>query len=161
VRLSRGIVQIGSAGKAIEILSEWEPGDKPDFKAQLASWLLECPGQSAAWRHYHLAVIHLRPIEGVKPADIRREGATHEIMLVALDSEKNPVADDASTWRWLSPVNLVEQIIGVNDEDAVDIAQAAVRKILQGQLWAEPPLSGQVEPWRSWLRSREKADVPR
>jgi len=37
------------------------------------------------------------------------------------------------------------------DEAAVELLDLAVRAVLDGRLWAEAPLSGQVEPWRTVL----------
>ena len=100
----------GYAGKATEILFELEPGDKRDVQGTVAMWFLDCPGQSPAWRHYHLAIIHLRPIEGVKPAVITEEGATHEVILAAMDPAKNPSPTDIETWSHLRPLNFVGQL---------------------------------------------------
>jgi hypothetical protein len=150
-----GQTKVGAAGTATEVLHELEASDKPDFQGTVKLWFLHCPGQSPAWRHYHLAIIHLRPIEGVKPAVISRPGATHEVILVALDPKGNPVADNPESWQFLHPVNFVGQLTLPSDEAAKMVIDVLARATAEGILWAEPPLSGQEEPWQSQLRHLE------
>lgn len=151
VRIGRTLS--GRAGAAQEQFVQLEPGDNPDFQAHLGSWFILAPLQSPAWDHYILSLIHLRPIEGVEPAVILQKGATHEFQMAAIAREGIPVADNPATWRWLQPVNLSEQVNLPSDEAAVRLLERCVREIVEGRLWAEPPLAGQVEPWRSVLRA--------
>lgn len=154
-RLREGRKIVGVSGQAMQVLFEREPTDKPDIAGTVAMWFVECPNQSPAWRHYHVALIHLRPIEGVKPAYIRRPGATHEIVIAALDPSKWPTANNAESWSFLTPLNLEEQIKMPDDATAEHLLEHAIEQMIAGHLWAEPPLSHQVEPWRSWLRAHE------
>ena len=146
-----GKVLSGPAGTATELNWKRERRDPPDWTATLAGWFLNCPGQSPAWEHYLLSIIHLRPIEGVKPAVVNVPGATHEILMVALDPGKNPKPEDSYSWSFLRPTNLMEQVQLPDDESAVDLLHDCVVAVLDGRLWAEPMLSGQVEPWRTVL----------
>lgn len=155
MKLREGEIKVGAVGRATEILSELEPSDRPDLQGSVGIWFLDCPGQSPAWRHYLLSIAHLRPIEGVKPARIFREGATHEVMLLALDPEANPAPCDEGSWKWLSPTNYAGQIILPSDRDARRVIGILARATADGLLWAEPPLSGQKEPWESQLRQLE------
>lgn len=139
----------GPCGEAIEVLITAH--DVPDTTATLATWLLDVPGQSPAWTYYVISVIHLRPIPGVRPADIRVPGATHELLLIALDPAGGHDPADCSDWRYLTPVNAVEQLELPNDSSAVELAELAAKAVLAGVLPAEPPLAGQREPWRSAL----------
>jgi hypothetical protein len=153
--LKTGKVLSAFAGKAIEVLSTIEPSDPPDVSATLATWFLDCPGQSPAWRHYVLSVIHLRPIEGVKPAHIRLASATHEVIVCALDPKENPVPDNLKSWNFLRPINVTEQLVLPSDKHVIDISELLVWGVLSGVLWAEPPLSGQREPWQRQMRLME------
>lgn len=146
----------GSAGSAREVLVTYEPDDKKDWAATIGSWFIYAPGQSPAWRHYGLSAVHLRPMEGVRRARIRVPGATHEFMLLALDPHKNPEADRPESWVILHPINLTEQVTLANDAAAARLLDAAATEVVEGRLWAEPPLSGQREPWRSWLMRRAR-----
>ncbi len=147
MRVTLGRTLTGPAGTATEQFVE----DPPAHTATVAAWFLDCPGQSPAWRHYGLSVIHLRPIEGMQSPVINIPGATHEVLLLAFDPQGSPVADDPETWSFLTPINVSEQIQLPSDEKAVKLLEQAARAVVDGILWAEPPLSGQVEPWRTSL----------
>lgn len=136
----------GRTGTAHEVIVD-RP-DTSDATATLGAWFLRCPHQSIGWECYVLSVIHLRPIPKVRPAVIRAPGATHELIIIALDPDKDP-SPDPTTWHHLVPINLMEQFQVPTDADAVELLDASVRAVLDGELWAEPPLSGQVEPWRT------------
>lgn len=139
----------GPVGSAREVHVEWEEGDPPDRHATLGSWFLTCPGQSPAWDHYSLGLIHLRPIPGARPPVVRVPGATHELILLALNPERQPREDDPETWHFLTPVNVMEQFTVPSDDAARELLGLAALSVVEGVLWAEAPLSGQVEPWRS------------
>lgn len=155
MKANAGEVHVGAAGRATEIVFSMEPSDKPDVSATLAAWFLQCPGQSPAWQHYHLSIIHLRPIPNVEPAVLKRENATHEVMLVALNPKPRPVPEDVMSWHWLRPINFTGQLALPSDEEAKTVLKILARAVADGLLWAEPPLSGMKEPWESQLRQLE------
>lgn len=155
MKVKLGRIYVGAAGRATEVVHELEDSDPRATAATLGQWFLQCPGQSPVWQHYLLSVIHLRPIPWVIPAVVIRKGATHEVMLVALDPKKNPVPEDFRTWTWLSPVNFLGQIELPSDEDARKVLETLAHAVADGILWAEPPLSGQREPWETQLRHLE------
>lgn len=144
-------VRTGAAGTAQRVRFERGAGDPIAWSATLDSWFLTCPGQSVAWDKYALHIIHLRPIPGSPPAHVRVPGATHEVMLLALDPYRQPRPDSPATWRPLQPINLQEQIELPSDTDAVELLSECADAVVDGRLWAEAPLAGQVEPWRSTL----------
>lgn len=150
MKLSVGRILKGPAGTATEVLMEGKRAT-PDQTATLSTWFFDCPGQSPFWDNYLLSIIHLRPIEGVKPADIRVPGATHEVLLLALDPNKKPQATKLKSWSWLLPMNLCEQVELPDDKAAVVLLAQVAGAVVDGRLWAEPPLSGQKEPWRTVL----------
>lgn len=143
----------GPAGTAYEIVVD--KAATPDQAATVACWFLHCPGQSLFWDKYTISVIHLRPLPGVRPAQVRVPQATHEVLLLALEPEGEgrlaPVKEDQETWRFLRPINMCEQVQLPSDEAAIELLTLAVQRVLAGALWAEPPLSGQKEPWRTVL----------
>lgn len=155
MKVQAGEIFVSAAGRATEVLATLEPDDPPDWQRTVAGWFLQCPGQSPAWQHYGLAIMHLRPIEGVKPAIIIRLGATHEVMLVAYDPEQRPNPEDPRTWSPLRPFNFVGQLTLPSDGEAKKIIGILAKAVADGFLWAEPPLSGQSEPWESQLRQLE------
>jgi hypothetical protein len=150
MRVVTGREYSGPAGRATEILRQGEP-DRPDWVATVSCWFLECPGQSPAWSHYVMWVIHLRDLDDVPPAHIEIPGATHELVVAALDPDYNPKALRLSPWRFLRPLNVQEQVQLPNDETARKLASIAVQAVVNGTLPAEPALSGAVEPWRTSL----------
>jgi len=99
-----------------------------------------------------LSAVHLRMIGGVKPAVIREPGATHEFMMMAMDPQKHPDPLKPESWSYLRPANLAEQVKLRDDSAALMLLDWCATNIAEGRLWAEPALSGQVEPWRSFLR---------
>lgn len=141
----------GPAGTAVECLCTPGQDDPPAWAAGVANWFLDCPDQSPAWQHYRLGIVHLRQLPGVEPANLTVPGATHEVLLFALDPDAGPRPDDVESWRTLRPINLAEQVCLPDDEAAVQLLRRAVEDVVDGRLWAEPPLSGQVEPWRTTL----------
>lgn len=126
--------------------------------ACVSLWLLFCPGQTPAWSNYYLAIVHLRDVGGNSGAAyIRHPGMTHEILLAGLDISgeldlnKRTTVDDFPRWRFLTPFNVSEQVELPNDDSARELLEMCAVAMLDGDLWAEPPLSGQKEPWRTTL----------
>ena len=93
-----------------------------------------------------LSVVHLRPVEGMGPAHLQFPKATHEILLAALDPDQEGLS-------MLRPLNFCDQMQVDCDEAAVEVASRLVTMVVAGLLWAEPPMSCQVEPWASTLRA--------
>lgn len=138
----------GAAGTATEVVVTRAP--EIGQQAIVICWLLHCPGQAIFWDRFLLSIVHLRPILGdPRRAEIRIPGASHEVMLLALDPDEHPSPADPSTWVPLMPPNAVEQFEVPSDDAAVELAALAARAIVDGLLPAEPMLSGQVEPWRT------------
>ena len=152
MRAEEGRVEEGPAGRAVEVvLPPAGKRGRPDIDATVADWFIRAPGQSPAWECYTLGVIHLRPIEGVKPAVVTLPGATHEVLVVALNPAREPTPTDVDSWEFLFPVNVCEQIHLPGDDEAVELARLCARAVVLGVLPAEPALAGAVEPWRSSL----------
>lgn len=129
----------GKAGSARRI--PIPPGVRPAMTATLGSWLIRAPGQAAAWEHYQLSVVHLRPIPGAPEAVIARPGSTHELLLVALDSSRHPTVDDLESLHHLVPINASVQFAST-DNDALRLAEQAVMRVCDGQMPAEPAFPG-------------------
>lgn len=142
-------VLAGAFGEAIETIVDEH--DVPDTTATVASWFLDCPGQSPAWRHYALSIVHLRPIEGVRSATVTVPQATHEVLLVAMNPKVDVRPDDPMTWQFLTPVNVCEQVQLPDDKAAADLLELAARSVVDGILPAEPMLAASREPWRTVL----------
>jgi hypothetical protein len=111
----------------------------PDEGATLALWIVNGPFHPM-WRWWQLAIVHLRPIPGVKPATLKRDGASHEVMILSLDPKREPDIDaldrgDYSTFPgYLTPPDLVYQVVGLDDEQAVTLAEHMIEAIVAGRL---------------------------
>lgn len=140
----------GPAGTAKELLITHEPHHSSSQQATLAAWFLDCPRQSPTWNNYLLSIVHLRPIDGVK-AHHRVPKATHEVFVIALDPETNPIPTDEKSWGFLLPPNVQEQVELPSDDDAIRLLDQAAHAVCSGLLPAEIPLVGAVEPWRTVL----------
>jgi hypothetical protein len=100
-------------------------------------WLVNAPGAHPLWQWWVVALIHLRPIEGVRPAHKRYPEAEHEFIIFSIDPESCPEPDPekaAEGYPHLVPIDVVEQFHGVGDHDAKRICESAVRAIVGGVL---------------------------
>lgn len=141
----------GTAGTADLMLIE--PG------TTLEAWLLALPGQHPLWDHYMLAIIHLRDVEGMPPARKVAAHMEHEIIMLALDPERNPSPTDRETIVPLMPVNYSDQLSQLTDEQAVVMTRLMVRGFVNGALFAEPSgIQGVRDIWWAYLHDAiEKA----
>ena len=92
---------------------------------------------------------------------------SHELILIALDPSRGLNPLDISSWAHLTPINFFIQLELPSDEKAMELLGLAARGVVDGLLWAEPPLSGQQEPWRTsmlqtsaHMRGEEHGGVP-
>lgn len=118
--------------------------------ACLESYIIDAPGQSPAWHQYHVGLIHLRPLAGVKPPVLNYPAAQYEIILSALSPDRRAVPEDMETIVHLRPANHTYQFHGVTDEQACEILRTLVYMVTRGQLPAEPLLSTGGGADRQW-----------
>lgn len=87
----------------------------------LRAFLLYRPDAHPCWHSYMLSLVHLRPIEG-KPAHLQHPDSTHEIVVLALDPTKpDPEPDDPTSIWHLVPANLIFQLRGLGDAQALRV----------------------------------------
>lgn len=103
-----------------------------DDDATVCTWIVYVPWAHGFWHSYMLACIHLRPIEGVKAPTIHLPGATHEILLFALDPKFRP--SPSENLHFLTPPNFIGQFMAESDEKAAERIEGDVRDILAGTL---------------------------
>ena len=100
----------------------------------LAEWLIEAiPAQHPIWRHYSVRLISLADMPDTPPAYKALPNATHEIALIALDSEARPVFDQPKRFIYLRPINYAAQFSAPDDAAAVSIAQVIVDWFVAGR----------------------------
>lgn len=110
---------------------------RPDTEATIASWILNVQAAHPFWSWWFLATVHLRPIPGAKPAHVVLPGATHELLVMALDpahEPPNPAAFREDDVHGLRPIDVTQQYVVRNDADAVDLAELCARACCDGVL---------------------------
>lgn len=129
------------------------PEQRPtgDQKATICAWLLKLPNWSPAWDEFLLTAVHLRPIDGVKPATITLEGATHELILAACDPARPTDPENVfQTAIFLTPINVVQQFIVDNDEQAIELISIIAKACTGGLLPIEPQgIIGARDHWKN------------
>src|SRR4051812_28256938 len=105
---------------------------RPDQEATIAAWLLHLPGAHPAWHQYLLSVVHLRPIDGTRPANKHYPEAEYELALVALDPRFQARPDDLETIHHLEPLNVVRQFHGLNDDQARRLCELVAKGLVDG-----------------------------
>jgi hypothetical protein len=120
--------------------------DIPEAAESVCSWLLTAPRAHPLWAQYNLAVVRLRDMPGFPPPLRQFPGATHELIVVALNPEHGPYTpenmrrfydgEQAGQLPYLTPVNIAHQIEGT-DEEARRLAVFAAWGVTAGSLWPE------------------------
>lgn len=107
---------------------------------QIAGWVITAPAWHPLWSQYFLGVVSLADLPGVPPPVLHFPGATHEIMVIALDPDHGPydaeVIGEGHKLKWLLPGNICEQIIAT-DEIAREISEGLAHMVVQGLLCPE------------------------
>lgn len=117
----------------------------PEQAATLALVFLALPPVHPLWPRYLLCGIHLRDVEGQsKPPTKRSPNATHELMLIALNPEKGEYTPENVSEKllaggcYLTPLNIVEQVEDLTDEQFRQLVPLIARALCDGFLAAEP-----------------------
>jgi len=114
----------------------------------VAIWCIEAPWAHPFWHSYTVTLAHLRKVEGMPPAEIVLERATHQFWLHAMnpDRPRGPFIDGKTLPAWLEPVNFAAQFIAADDADAIaTLERGAVAPILDGSL------SPDTDYRRAWI----------
>lgn len=106
----------------------------PDHAAHLAGWILHCPGAHLMWSYWHVGLVHLRDLPGVKPAKKTYKEAEHELFVFAINPEAGDVDPDAGPWPHLEPFDHVVQFHGVNDVQAVHVIERMLSLVMSGEI---------------------------
>lgn len=146
----------GPAGVAEKLIIP--PGPHADMT--VAHYLITAQGQ-APWDQYLLAAIRLTEAEGWPAPVLQFDGATHEIMMLALDPDKGPYAPGDMETRFgpgapedgklpvLIPINVAVQFTAT-DGEMETLLQYAALGVVKGRLPAEP-MFGQQSHHDQWL----------
>ncbi len=104
--------------------------------ACIAFWVIEARWAHPFWHSYVLSAIHLRPVTGLDPPAIYLPGATHELLLHALDPNvpREPNVMACKLAGLLTPANFAAQFIVQDDRTACQRVRGTVEEILAGKL---------------------------
>lgn len=148
---------MGRAGKAWKVSVGYDPKtDPPDWSGCLAQWQVNATCYHPMWSWWLVQLIHLRPIAGVKDPVIRLPGATHELVICSLDPDKRVLdpdekpSDDEKRYHILTPIDVEEQMAGLDDDGAVKVCELAVRAIVNGHI---SPDQDYRAMWREMLKN--------
>lgn len=110
-------------------------GDHPT----IAAYVVFAPLAHPWWSWHTMSIVHLRPWPGdpVKPdADLRDPTMTHEVMVLAIDPQHQDklALDDADTWKFLLPPDVVVQVSLPDDAAAGKMMELVARAVADGML---------------------------
>lgn len=120
----------------------WPVPDHPSAAETVCSWIVTHPQGHPLWSQYLLAVVRLTDHPDFLPPIRQFDGATHELLVVALDPDKGPYAPDTmdrfldASLPFLTPVNVAHQIEGTDDEARL-LAAYGAWGVTVGALWPE------------------------
>lgn len=130
----------------------WEAVVDPDALSPVAraaavgAWFLECPGAHPLWDQYLVTLIHLRPFPGAPAPVLYARGATHEIILLALNPKVRMGRKSKTTEaKWINPPNFVGQFIAEHDAAAREKVERVIAEVEAGRL--SPDSDARIE-WK-------------
>jgi len=108
----------------------------PDADAGVVTWVVEATWAHPLFHSYVLDLVHLRPLPDGRETKIYLHGATHEMILHALnpDTPREPFILGDAPASWLQPVNFAAQLVRPDDAAATATIEDAVRDICAGTL---------------------------
>ena len=128
----------------------WETPADDRWPATLGGWIVHVPGAHPMWSYYLVSVVHLRPMED-REVDLQFIGATHEIGVLALDPDHTPDPDDPETFKHLEPPNLIQQLGGLIDSQALSITRQLVTAFVYKEL---SPDTDHRSCQKAWIDAR-------
>jgi hypothetical protein len=125
----------GSHGKAwradLAAVARRRPGGPPP-ELTVASWILSAPYAHPIWHSYTIGAVSLRDLPGVPPARIHLAGATHEVMVYALNPDFRRAVNAPA--HLLQPSNFHGQWIAESDAGATRFIEETVQLVIDGRL---------------------------
>lgn len=121
--------------------------------AFMGGWLLYAPAAHPLWNWHVLMGIHLRDVEGQSsPPHLRFPGATHEIICLAINPEKEGGLHpgDANTFHYLRPPDFAEQIILPRDAHCAELLSLGAHAVVDGMLVPDSDFRG---AWQASLNA--------
>lgn len=99
------------------------------------TWLLTCPDRHPLWHQWMLSAVHLAHRGGLEDAKLQFSGATHEVIVVALNPEHGWVTPSTPMpWPYLEPINIAQQITCDSDQHVLDLLSLLAQGVVHGIL---------------------------
>jgi hypothetical protein len=141
----------GRAARAWKVVM---PSDgPPEWSGTIAAYLVHMPGAHAFWSWWLVSVVHLRPIEGVKPANKSYEEAEYEFLTAPIHPDHPPDPDDPGAGFETIAVDVAVQFNGTDDEQAAELCMMSVTLMTRGRA---SPDSDYRRWWTSAIRNGAK-----
>ncbi|KKK65663.1 hypothetical protein LCGC14_2971880 [marine sediment metagenome] len=105
--------------------------DSKGHEFTVGYWLVFAPWAHLAWQYHAISLTHLRGLANGKPPNIVLPGATHELLIFALDPKHDI---DPYNLRTLEPISIAQQFISENDAKALSILEKCIQRIADGEL---------------------------
>lgn len=103
--------------------------------SSVCAWCVNAPWANIFWSNYAIMCVHLRDQPNqTKPPTINLPGATHEIIVLALDPNFTPEIDPDPGLHYLTPANFAGQFKVASDAAAEEVVEKIVRRICAGTL---------------------------
>jgi hypothetical protein len=100
----------------------------------VAAWVVHAPHSNLMWSWYFVGTVHLRGVEGLEEPHLHFPGATHEIVIMALNPEYPlPEVGNWKNAQFLWPPDLTHQFIVSRDEEAQELTDLVVEQIVRGK----------------------------
>lgn len=136
--------------------------DIPQAAETLCAWLITAPSYHPAWCQYVLSVVRLRDLEGWPVPKRDFDGASHELIVLALDPSGGDLHTpetlafffESGTLPYLTPVNIVQQH-EATDEEMDELARLACFAVVHGALCPETADAPELVR-ENWLASATK-----
>ena len=94
-------------------------------------WIIKAPWMHMCWEYHYVGLIHLRDVEGHEPANIQFQGATHELIVLAMNPDAEPSFSEP---QFLTPISIAQQFVAENDAEALEKIEFLLNPIAEGRL---------------------------
>lgn len=134
---------MGPAARAWRLPDGWD-------RAGVGAWIVHAPGSHPLWPWRFVFAIHLRGAAGLPEPFLHFPGASHEIVVISLDPKHYPPELDggAGSLHPLTPPDVVEQVMGLTDDQATELLDLLVVGCCGGHLVPDADWRG---AWRQTL----------
>ncbi|WP_339098268.1 hypothetical protein WDJ50_18525 (plasmid) [Deinococcus sp. VB142] len=120
----------------------------------IAAWFLDLPPAHPHWPRYLLSVVDLAPHPGLADAVLHYPEAQYELLIIALNPERDPQPNDPDTWQHLMPLNVVVQFHGVTRAQAEALVDEAAQWCVDGRRWVETQdVMGERDRWKAEVQA--------